>query len=1457
MRLKILTVICLFACRSVNSQTIPGSVSFKTPEVSAFNRNVEVPVSMYTGVPNISIPLYEVSIKGVSVPISLNYHAGGIRVDQEATWVGLGWSLDCGGQISRTVRGIPDENFYLSGANNSTSSINYFNQLPPPNTVQNLELRQSYLGQAKSGSKDYMPDEFHYSLPGYSGKFMFSQEKNKFIIFPKEDIEVSYQGAQFSAWNVKLPNGASVDLGDDAYSINQVNGAVGSPKSSWGIKKIKNTSNDSITFEHQAFTYTSLKLSGSNYNFSGSTSSHNTQMDRIDFRDTRIRTITFPQGTVSFVTAERSDMPSSLLSEINVVNRDGRPIKKIRFYYSYFYAASYDAIDILGLSSLNTVLTYAPTPYRFNRLRLDSVSILNNNQPSNKYTYKFTYYEKAQMPSKFSFSEDHWGFYNGIANTGVHSFIPNIMPDKFQGGDRRVKPENSNVFSLKEITYPEGGSTEFIYENNTAGVWTIPKGLLEYYQDDNVITKEAGILISSYSRTTSFPSPDYTSGGVRYFKRQFTVPLNGYAFLDDFNWKCSTNFGISPGEQYMTPFENNAQFLLERLESSGYRMFITEFNTTPSTPNSSGAYERTGINNKKLSLLPGTYELTVALTYPATSTDMLNYTLSCLIRWRELDNTKQMINIGGLRIKDINYYTSAGVTAKKKSYSYINPYANPGIPDFTSGRVVTFPKYFQVRHRVECNPAPSSSCNFTKDVMCFSNPVVPLETTSGAYLGYEYVDEKDIDITNPSNSLKTTYHFSFNLPYFSQFYPYQSLAQYESAEWTRGKLLSKTIYKGQSVINKEENEYYDWSPHLPNGTDEDYVQEINTNLISYGYLNYTQIYANPPADFYDRVVEDRPDNINFANDNECISYKYGAGNHQVSMTISGNKQYLCTPAFNVTLPYFLHYTGFDKPRSKTITTIDDNGNQLVKKEYYYYETTPTHYQLTKTKTLTSEKDTLASVTKYPSDFSASIPYNSMFQRHILNMPVEQLDYRNNTFLQSSKTNFQDWGNNIIAPQTIEGKKTTYPSEILSRFYGYDVNGNIQSLSKESGTKTTYLWGYNHKYPVAEVVGADLTTVSSFVNQAILDNPASDQQLRDELNKVRTGLANRAALVKTYTYIPLTGMTSETNARGETTYYEYDGFQRLKRIRDRNNNVLKEFDYQYQAPSHGHPIWVTTGNTRCKPCAGKSNYTSNILQQEEKDTNPQSDSYNQSRWTDVGASSTCVVVADWQNTGTVQCLTDGSGYRTGIQRIEQKDMNPCSPTYNQLRNQDISNTVACTPNAPNWQNTGTTRCKPCAVNGSYLTDIQQNEQKDNNPNSSTYNQIRWVDAGPGGSCVINADWQNTATAIRCRKDAFNQNTGEQEQEQKDMNPCSLTYNTLRWVVIGVNRTACPSFGCNPSRCTGNDQKCLNNLCEIGQKVYTSSTYNQSTLQYECTFHYEWSDGSWSQNFVESQAHPCPI
>lgn len=80
-----------------------------SPNASSLGKYADWPVSLYTGVPEINIPLYELKGHSLSVPVSVSYHASGIKVGETASSMGLGWALNGGGVITRSVRGLPDE----------------------------------------------------------------------------------------------------------------------------------------------------------------------------------------------------------------------------------------------------------------------------------------------------------------------------------------------------------------------------------------------------------------------------------------------------------------------------------------------------------------------------------------------------------------------------------------------------------------------------------------------------------------------------------------------------------------------------------------------------------------------------------------------------------------------------------------------------------------------------------------------------------------------------------------------------------------------------------------------------------------------------------------------------------------------------------------------------------------------------------------------------------------------------------------------------------------------------------------------------------------------------------------------------------------------------------------------------------------------------------------------------
>ena len=134
-----------------------------------------------------------------------------------------------------------------------------------------------------------------------------------------------------------------------------------------------------------------------------------------------------------------------------------------------------------------------------------------------------------------------------------------------------------------------------------------------------------------------------------------------------------------------------------------------------------------------------------------------------------------------------------------------------------------------------------------------------------------------------------------------------------------------------------------------------------------------------------------------------------------------------------------------------------------------------------------------------------------------------------------------------------------------------------------------------------------------------------------------------ALVTTYTYKHLAGVTSITDPNNKKTTYLYDSFNRLVLVRDQDGYVLKKICYNYQgqtencaiaACDYTGPIWQNSAlPLRC--AISSCSYTG-YQQQEQEDINPCSSTYNGKQWKEAGYNpSAC--------TATLATITYGTIY----------------------------------------------------------------------------------------------------------------------------------------------------------------------------------------------------------------------
>ncbi|UII34114.1 hypothetical protein LVD17_09835 [Fulvivirga ulvae] len=161
-------------------------------EAIALARQVAIPVGSYTGLPDISIPVYALTGKDINLPLSLRYHPALDREGPARTWVGNDWVLEGAGMITRVINGISD--FEANGYVGS-------------NLPANLSAASStYINQAVSGTTDTGPDIFYFNFAGYKGSFAFTPQ-GELITDPSNQLKIEPLTNENDEWMVRDAQG--------------------------------------------------------------------------------------------------------------------------------------------------------------------------------------------------------------------------------------------------------------------------------------------------------------------------------------------------------------------------------------------------------------------------------------------------------------------------------------------------------------------------------------------------------------------------------------------------------------------------------------------------------------------------------------------------------------------------------------------------------------------------------------------------------------------------------------------------------------------------------------------------------------------------------------------------------------------------------------------------------------------------------------------------------------------------------------------------------------------------------------------------------------------------------------------------------------------------------------------------------------------------------------------------
>ncbi|MCR9250201.1 MAG: hypothetical protein NXI20_07230 [bacterium] len=499
--------------------------TFPEPNAASLGEYGDIPVSHHTGVPNISIPIFTLQEGSLSMPISMSYHSSGVKVDEMASWVGLGWSLNAGGMISRSVNGAPDEGIKRTGAHTDKNGWGYYSDGGVPYEIESncgnsdYNCRSYVEGEcpagdcdcvncpnpsftvydyhkdAASGYIDLEPDVYTYNFLGQSGKFIFD-ENGEVVQIPKGDlkIEVDYTTVtigtithgKFNSWTITDTNGTKYYFGgaNATEDLHNAQGPSGLNRdnystSSWYLYKVESSNGSDVinlTYEDEEYYYGNRTgqsfqrpwdngSSGGSWKYIGNLTVANGPLNYTYVKGKRLSSISGTTGnyTVTFneKSTGRSDLKHSTTSGV-----EPKALESIEVNSVYGVCKKFNLNTSYFYSTNDAGIGHYGTEDRY-RLKLNSIQEVSCDNTLMIPAHSFTYNETVTMGRRHSLGRDHWGYYNGVDSQT--SLLPDGMTNPngsaFNGGsDREPDETKMKAWILTQIDYPTGGYTTFDYE---------------------------------------------------------------------------------------------------------------------------------------------------------------------------------------------------------------------------------------------------------------------------------------------------------------------------------------------------------------------------------------------------------------------------------------------------------------------------------------------------------------------------------------------------------------------------------------------------------------------------------------------------------------------------------------------------------------------------------------------------------------------------------------------------------------------------------------------------------------------------------------------------------------------------------------------------------------------------------------------------------------------------------
>ena len=1046
----------------------PKDILPVSPNAGGLGSFGSVPIGHFKGTVDVSVPIYDVGYKDLSINLTLKYqNSSGNKPDLLPGSVGMGWVLLSGGSIVRSVK-------VLSG-NQASGDI-------PLPVVTNPTAASDWSSSAKMNSylsnnidffesgESIKNDEFYFSINGMSGR-IYTDHNGEFKVRSTNGGKLTIETLILPNKNISVPSLSQTERyypANPPYAKSWYEAVI--PKTNLlykfvltddkGVRYTFGGTDESIEFSRPGQSY-------------GAGDEH--LPEKIVATSWQLTSIESPNGYRIALQYRRGNIVTSKVSYSDItINswQNGGPSTGLVNAIDAAPVARAEKATLINPSYLDKIITPAETILFYGTVASNQLSF----PPDQEFTV-------AGGPDETTF-EDYKDIAWGKTYNRFPEKLDSIVVKDF--GDKRSMKVNFN-YTDNALTRLKLKSVRFLGKNNL----------------------EQNVPVYSFDYNST-PLPEYLSFKTDHYgfyngRNTFVISKNpaDYTYLRT-NVSAQNNYSAS--RESVLEYLGAESLIKITYPTGGYTKFQYELNDYGST----------------------------ATKWPFGVVENVN---------------QQAISTGGLRIKKISNFGADDKKVSEKTLFYVKNYATGGTA--SSGVLSYKPFYFEKFSGTVTPPAArAASTNWYKGTIDYwrwsTNPILEMDPLSEGHVTYSEVTEvlHSDTLTNHNTDLDayTVYKYKNYDNGYNDVAPLSYVSDHSAG-----------IYDESGTVLKR---FWTKDPGTSMGLE-------RGQILSESYYQPGRLALKLPKR---EILYQYNDSLSRFEDNVRLLRKNFTNLHTFS--------YILSTFFTANLIYT-----YD-PYLKKKTVVDYYGNNMVTDvTNYVYDK---QYRVLKEETSTeSNGDVIKTISRYPQDKSLTgNVFSEMKNRKMTGVVVEKEIQVNNVKQRlDSKTFTSGYGTDasliplpaystMVLPETEMQQIRLANPVVILKYLKYDDRGNILCLSKENGTKVSYIYSFDKLLPVAKIENADYDLLVEVLGAVPLKN--FNKSLTPDmnfLNVLRTDSRMNAAQVTTYTYGAMRKVVRITDGRNYSTYFEYDGQHRLMNIKDNGKNIIKSYCYNFK----GQPV----------------------------------------------------------------------------------------------------------------------------------------------------------------------------------------------------------------------------------------------------------------------------------------------